>query len=213
MEFIDRHKVDAPAWLLENAEQWGKEWEERCRSGRRFEWRQSGGHDKHELTKLLSDMTSRHCSYCDAYPMGRRIKETIDHFCPKTTHPRLAYCWDNLFLCCYCCQERNNRFDELLLKPDEPAYDFDDYFYIDWDTGELHPLGKPGERRYERAQITLKLFKLNDNGKPDDRREELEKYEQDQGNAELDLYSYRFYLRRGTKSTPHDQVPTPGASS
>lgn len=126
-------------------------------------------------------MTKHHCSYCDVYRVGPRVKATIDHFRPKSSFPRDAYRWGNLLLACMLCQERNNQFDDRLLKPDEKGYRFEDYFTIDWTTGRLEAVGKEGEERHERAKKTLELFHLNDNGKPDDRLYELETYTQFEG--------------------------------
>ncbi len=144
-------------------------------------------------------MTKAHCSFCDAYPMGCRIPPTIEHFRPKTGFPLLAYKWDNLFLCCGLCQEKGDKFHKNLLKPDDEDYSFDAYFEIRWDTGELTPNEDAPRADQERAEYTIRLYRLNDHGKPDDRLEELRKFN-DSDIAEIDRFSYRFFLTRGRLS-------------
>ncbi|MCU0286539.1 MAG: TIGR02646 family protein [Acidobacteria bacterium] len=179
MEKIDRQ--EAPGWLKENCVQWGKEWAAKYAETKRssaFQWHQYQNKGYNDLLQDLAQMTQHHCSYCDAYPMGRRIPCTIDHFKPKTHFPLDAYKWENLFLSCGLCQEKGDTFHDLLLKPDEDRYSFDKYFDIDWVTGELKPNRNASPKDRERAEITIKHFRLNDNGKPEDRQKELEMFEQ-----------------------------------
>lgn len=197
MEKIER--TEAPGWLKEKWRQWGKDWAAKyakTKKGSSFQWRSNKNKGYDDLLEKLSGMTQYHCSYCDAYPMKRRIPSTIDHFKPKTRFPKDAYKWENLFLCCGLCQKRYEAFDKRLLKPDENSYSFDKYFDIDWVTGELKPNRDASPEDQERAIITIKLFRLNDNGKPDDRREELEVFEQLE-TPEIDKFSYRFFIKRG----------------
>lgn len=196
MEKIKR--ADSPDWLKQNWKQWGEEWASLCNKSTdssSFKWKPNK-EGYNELLEILSKMTEYHCSYCDSYPMKKRIKSTIDHFKPKISYPLEAYRWENLFLCCHLCQERNNKYDPLLLKPDEYDFEFDRYFDIDWVTGEIIPNRIAPEEDRKRAELTIQLFKLNENGKPEDRMEELGKF-QDSNNRDIDKYSYRFYISRG----------------
>jgi uncharacterized protein (TIGR02646 family) len=195
MEKIKR--TNAPGWLNKKWKEWGEAWAVKCaktKNSPSFTWRryQNRGYD--DLVKELSAMTRNHCSFCDAYPMGRRIPHTIEHFKPKSKFPREAYKWENLFLCCGLCQEKGDQFDKRLLKPDVKSYSFDKYFDINWTTGELLPNRDASENDRKRAEITIKLYRLNDNGKPDDRLEELEKYNKD---TDIDEWPYRFFISRG----------------
>ena len=196
MEFIDRSRVDEPKWLIDNAEQWGREWAAKLGVDRqsRWIWHQCDGQGHADLVERLRVLTNRHCSYCDAFPMGPRIQSTIDHFRPKVEFPSYAYHWENLFLSCSLCQKKT--FDEQLLKPDVRPYDFD------YETGEVRPRRGIEEADYARAEITVKRLGLNDNGKPEDRRQELERYESAcrGGGTNLDEWSYRFFLCRATGS-------------
>jgi len=189
---IDR--LDAPEWLVENWEQWGKDYQA---SGKEFTWR-FGEKKKRELKNLLKNMTAYHCSYCDSFPIGRRqIKDTIDHFRPKDIFKLLAYLWENLFIACHYCQERNDDFDELLLKPDEADYSFDEYFAFDFTTFKIIPNPSKPIKNQERARITINLFRLNgipaDEGTEDDCTIERERiYEKYKNDPDIDCLPYRF---------------------
>ncbi len=63
-------------------------------------------------------------------------------------------------------------------------------------TGELHPNRVASQEKQERAKITIQLYRLNANGKPEDRLEELEKF-LDSYNPEIDQWAYRFFIKRG----------------
>jgi uncharacterized protein (TIGR02646 family) len=191
----------APGWLREKYKEWGRNWEKRYhdpdpKKSKKFHWCQHDKHGYDDLVTILSGMTKNHCSFCDAYPMRSRMRCTVEHFRPKTKSPKLAYAWANLFLCCDLCQEKGDDFDKKLLKPDQPNYDFDLYFEIDWATGELHPNRVALQEERERAEVTISLYHLNDNGKPEDRLDELEKFV-DSINPDIDKWSYRFFIERG----------------
>lgn len=197
MERIKR--TDAPGWLKQKWKQWGEEWAAKYAKTNKsssFRWRRYQNKGKKELQEKLSAMTQYHCSFCDAYPMRGRLEPTIEHFKPKTLFPLEAYKWENLFLSCRLCQGKGDKFDKRLLKPDEDDYSFDKYFDIDWVTGELIPNRDASPENRERAKITIELFRLNNNGKPDDRREELEKFE-DMETPDIDRFAYRFFIKRG----------------
>ncbi len=191
-------RTPAPDWLTEKCDEWGRQWQinyHRTQDSGKFRWRRNRKKGKDDLLRDLSAMTQHHCSFCDAYPMGRRLQPTIEHFRPKTIFPLLAYKWDNLFLCCRRCQEKGDNFDEKLLKPDADDYDFDTYFAIEWATGELKPNPVASSENQKKAEITIKLYKLNQHGKPEDRVAELEKFE-DSNNPDINEWSYRFFIER-----------------
>jgi len=192
-------RTPAPKWLEKKWEEWGRQWAQRYAATHRssiFKWRQYQNKNDKELRELLALMTKNHCSFCDAYPMGRRIPYTIEHFRPKTRFPLLAYKWENLFLCCGICQQKGDAFDERLLKPDEDEYHFDHYFVINWESGELMPNEGQNVGNQIRAKITIQLYRLNENGKPEDRLEELNKWP-DSAKPNIDEWAYRFFIERG----------------
>lgn len=189
----------APTWLEEKYELWGKRWEKKYalnQNSAEFRWYQNKRQGYDDLLRDLSTMTQKHCAFCDAYPLGARLKSTVEHFKPKTQFPLLAYHWENLFLSCYHCQlAKGEKYDNLLLKPDALDYDFDEYFDINFETGELTPNTQKSYHNQERAKITIQIYKLNSNGKPEDRLEELESYEKT-NQPILDKFSYCFFIER-----------------
>lgn len=192
---IRQYRLPAPDWLDENAEKWGKRFETRISDPKKknhFIWpthNQQKVH--HQLLPLLRKATKGHCSFCDAYPMGPRLEETIDHFRPKTQFPLLVCEWENLFLCCRLCQRKNEQFDELLLKPDEDTYAFQHYFIFNYLTGEIEVNPMESLENQARAEKSIELFQLNDHGKPVDRIEVFKKYDESISKNASE-FSYRF---------------------
>jgi uncharacterized protein (TIGR02646 family) len=197
MEKINRTK--APQWLAEKYKTWGRDWKSKYEdSGKSsdFRWRQHNKKSRNDLVDKLCVMTQYHCSFCDGYPMGSLIKETIEHFRPKTKYPLLAYYWQNLFICCCICQQKGDAFDKALLKPDVASYEFDHYFDIEWDSGKIIPNIDSSAPNQQRAQVTIALYKLNDNSKPEARKAALLHF-QDTNSPDIDSFSYRFFIKRG----------------
>ncbi|NQZ12170.1 MAG: hypothetical protein HRT35_33885 [Algicola sp.] len=194
-----------PAWLAEKWQEWGEDLQAKyAEAGKAsgFIWHQYNNQGYKTLVEALSAMTVRHCSFCDAFPMGSSIPNTIEHFKPKSIYPLFAYKWDNLFLCCGICQRKGDKFDEMLLKPDSDSYSFDDYFDIHWDTGELIPNRDASHEAQASALLTIELYQLNKNGKPSDRKRELTHYQlmknsDSSMSLNIDEFSFRFYLTRG----------------
>jgi hypothetical protein len=78
------------------------------------------------------------------------------------------------------------------LQPDAPNYDFDRYFRWDYTLGtiEVNEQASPEDQR--RANVTIKLYKLND-GHPSLRKRELRKRAKD-ARGLLDDFAYRDYV-------------------
>ena len=154
------------------------------------------------LLPILSQMTADHCSYCDGFPMGVESEDndqirgvmtarTIDHFRPKETFPEKAFAWNNLFLCCSACQEtKGTQFEEALLAPDHPDYQFEDFFLVNFHTGDIDINPFAPEENRNRARITLKILKLNEGYLPTYRRNILE--DQAQNQRPINERPYRF---------------------
>lgn len=153
------NRTPAPKLLDEKWEEWGSDYKQRLEQNPnyRFVWRRS---IDTAIRSTLVEITQNHCCYCDGYPLNTTSRQTIDHFIPKTLQPLLAYQWENLFLCCDKCQERNNKYTESLLKPDMDDYDFHRYFIVDYHTGELQPNPTASPEDQHRAEETIKLFNL-----------------------------------------------------
>ena len=154
-----------PAFLENQWEQWGLEWESRRASDTAARWngRSVNGSKVHEeLISPLREQAQHHCSFCDAFPVSPPSNETIEHFRPKSKFPRWAWHWPNLFYCCDFCQSRKKeRWDEALLSPDAPEYDFHAYFWADSTNGKIEILPHLDETASHRARTTLDLYGLN----------------------------------------------------
>jgi len=159
-------RLDAPDFLIEKWEEWGKEWERRHSENNRasFYWHQVDNEAvNHKLLPTLKAQTQDHCSFCDNYPVSPPSVDTIEHFRPKTTHPSLAYQWENLYYCCVYCQgAKQEKFDEALLRPDAIDYDFDRFFRWDFTRGPLEVNERAADEDKKRAQVTIELYRLND---------------------------------------------------
>lgn len=199
MEKINRSP--APDILQENYKKWGKEWEIKYKKtgSKGFRWRTKNKiNSEKECIEKFKGMTQFHCSYCDIQPVRKgQIQPTIDHFRPKSKFPLLAYVWHNLFLSCESCQNyKQTKFDRSLLKPDRLDYNFDKYFFIDFETGKIMPLpNSKNPEKEESAKITIDIFGLNRDARPEGRKKELEKYEKSNDSI-LNDYSYRFFIER-----------------
>jgi uncharacterized protein (TIGR02646 family) len=184
----------APDILKDNYKTFGKRWEIRKNANAKapFNWRNT--YDI-TLSQLLID-SHNHCAFCDLRPL-KQMGATIEHFKPKSLHPLLAYFWYNLFPCCSNCQKKNDAFSRLLLKPDVPNFEFNDYFIYNYSTGELYPNPSANSKNQERAKITRDLYRLNDFERPEERKQVLESYlEQQSKGITLDRndFSFRFML-------------------
>ncbi len=129
----------------------------------RFEWREREGRSILTVVReALALMTDGHCSYCDGHPINDTGEETVDHFRPKSRFRDLAYTWTNLFLACSACNHsKGERWDELLLCPDDPDFRFERYFECDFATGELRPAPTASPEDQARALCTIQILRLN----------------------------------------------------
>lgn len=138
-------------------------------------------------------MTQSHCAFCDG-STGLESRETVEHFRPKSQFPELAYVWHNLFPCCDRCQSlKREQFDELLLKPDEVGYRFENHFLLNYKTGELAPLPHVDVERQRCAEITIRMYGLNLPERMKARLRERRAFDSDPDPC-LDDYNYRFFL-------------------
>jgi uncharacterized protein (TIGR02646 family) len=178
-----------------------KKWEVRyaANPNSQFAW---GKYQKQKVVDLIIDaltpMTQKHCAFCDISKVIKGgVRPTIEHYVPKSVKPLLAYVWSNLFLCCHQCQEyKNNLFHKELIKPDRVTYNFDEYFIIDFATGELQP-NPAFPQNITAAQQTILLYGLNEDGRPQLRLDEVEAYNNTVPVAQiLDNFSYRFFISR-----------------
>ncbi|MFZ5442212.1 MAG: hypothetical protein ACOZQL_19545 [Myxococcota bacterium] len=166
-----------PAVLVEVAQEATKSFvERRARNpSAEFKWPQRDGRSILEpIRDALAALTHDHCSYCDGFPIDSTGKKEIDHFKPKFEFPDEAFSWPNLYLVCSACNGvKLAVWNEQLIRPDEPGYQFDRYFFIDGVTGELHPnpAASPADRA--RALETIRVFGLQRSGLCIERRKAI----------------------------------------
>jgi uncharacterized protein (TIGR02646 family) len=159
-----------------------------------FSWPQINNQRiNHSILPVLREQTNNHCSYCDKFPLHKG-DNTIDHFKPKTNSLYYLFVcqWENLYLACKHCQDsKGTKYDDLLLRPDDPNFDFSNYFVYNYSdhTIEANPSANDGDQ--QRAQITIEILDLNFPDVKTSRRHAFERY-----NAatlpDLNDYNYRF---------------------
>lgn len=189
-------RLEEPAALRDGATQWAETWATNQAEGKPWRWPVK---DKQPVNQLilptLRQQTASHCSFCDGFPVAALSVETIEHFIPKSTFPRKAFEWGNLFYCCTRCQAaKKERFDPNILKPDESDYDFSRYFICDFTTGKIGPNPTASSGEQQRAQTTITHYKLNDGILPDERRRWLQIRSRSVSGSELDDFAYRDFL-------------------
>ena len=188
-------RLEEPAYLAENWEEWGREWESRrvSNTGASWHWHQI---DKasvdHMMLPLLREQTQSHCSFCDAFPVSPPSIDTIEHFRPKAEFPREAYHWENLYYCCCFCQRKEGAFSELALRPDAPDYEFERYFLWNYTEGTIEVNPTASAQDQARAEFTRRYFRLNE-GHPTCRLEAQHWYGRHLA-EDLDRVPYRHFL-------------------
>jgi uncharacterized protein (TIGR02646 family) len=193
------HRPAQPPFLQEKYKSWGKAHHERRldNPSAPLVWRTYQGTRVNELIlAALNVVANDHCAFCDGYPLSTFARQTIEHFRPVSQYPRLAYVWGNLFICCDHCQAaKRDQFDKLLLKPDALDYEFEQYFMVNYRTGEIEVNLGATEEDQQRAELTIKIYTLNKPGRPQSRRIAAEMYQDlPKEKYVLDDFPYRFFL-------------------
>jgi uncharacterized protein (TIGR02646 family) len=193
------NRPPAPEFLQRYYKKWGREFAEKRKNNPTytFNWKMYKGKRVDQfLRQILDDMNRSHCTFCDSYPLGPSAEQTIEHFRPKSKYPRLAYVWHNLFLACNVCQKaKGEQFDKKLLKPDTEDYQFDTYFIVNYKTGKIEVNSSANFESQERAAMTIRMYGLNNYGRPHSRLRERKKYQElSSKEYRLDDFSYRFFV-------------------
>lgn len=205
---IFRQRPAAPACLTEvtrlkkyignqNQVAWGLQYRDKRNNDEKsntFSWATYKGQKVNQLIEDdLKNMTQNHCAFCDGFPV-KQLGSTIEHFRPKTRFPELSHTWDNLFYCCNACQNsKQENFNENLLKPDVLGYDFTRFFICTFD-GEailLSPNPRASDQDRLSAEITIRLYGLNDLERPEDRFRVWSQF-RDLITQEVDDFRYRY---------------------
>jgi len=164
-----------------------KDWTLLYINGGTFSWH--GIQDK--LLGELKLMTKNHCAFCDdlLFPEVGEIGN-IEHFKPKSKFKDLAFDWENLYpICSRCNGTKNNRFDSLLLRPDEQGYKYSEWFRLDPCTFELKP--QKLNPNWQRAAKTIELYGLSKEDKNTRRLYEFEEIKKGSYN-DIDYQPFRF---------------------
>ncbi len=188
-----------PQWLADNYKKWATAWAKLQKKGGTFQWAWHPIHKvervNKEITKILLDgMTQGHCSFCDAFPI-ETTGVTLEHFKPKSKYPLLAYTWNNLYPCCNKCQEKGDFYSWLLINPDNPRYDFWDYFIYEASSGMILVNEAEDKSHLDRARAfaTIKIYGLNDHSRPE-MRKRIYKQLLKADPADYKDYAYRFLM-------------------
>lgn len=191
-------RTPCPDYLVECWEILGIRYDEEKRQNAAFNFRWYPPFRYQDTRRLLNEMTDGHCAFCDGGDLGAVSRGTIEHFRPKSLPEfrRLAFQWDNLYPCCDRCQsEKRADFDNLLLVADEPDYRFEDYFIVDYATGEIQPNPLVSGNNQQRARLTIDFYGLNISVRMHCRKKELKRYRQrDIEEDVLNDFSYRYFL-------------------
>ncbi|MEO6038017.1 MAG: HNH endonuclease [Saprospiraceae bacterium] len=195
MKHFDRHP--APDFLLRNVDLWNRQWSasKTNNPGAVFQWYiHEGQRVNQKIGPILSLQTQDHCSYCDAFPMGL-ADNTIDHFCPKGNPAfyNLAYTWENLFWACADCQKaKGEQFEDVLIRPDSPTYNFRHFFIYNFNTHEIDPNPNSTPEDQLRAKATISIFKLREPSRVAARRMAWERWYSPLAIRDLDDFPFRF---------------------
>lgn len=150
-----------------------------------------------ETKAVLMLMTQEHCSFCDGFPIAN-TGDAIEHFKPSSDlHFRhLAYDWGNLYYCCTKCNSSKGiRFDERLLRPDNPEYFFEHFFNYNANEAKLEPAFDISEEDRERANKTIELYNLNRTKNKKERRRMIKIFMR--GAHERDDFPFRYIIDLG----------------
>ena len=186
-----------PEFLETNGPRWNQQWAElKSRSpSASFAWYSIDGQTARELLlDHLGSMNQNHCSFCDGFPLEGTSKTPIEHFRPKSIYHSEAYSWENLYYSCECCQaEKREQWDELLLRPDAPDYEFTTCFAFDFTTGAIigNPVADPETRT--RAEKTISIYGLDDEMRRRRRKLELRRWQRS-SSPFIDEWGYRDFL-------------------
>ena len=190
----------APDLLREHSERWSREWAElrQQNPSATFQWRKIDGKPVRELLlPILREMTQEHCAFCDYFQFDVVSPETVEHFKPKS-RPEFydhVYAWGNLYYCCSRCQSaKGEKWDDRLLRPDDPEYLFEKYFQRDYLTGEIHPNAVASIEIQECARATIDLYGLNRSPLCRERKTKLREWQRSNSRHELDSWSFRDFL-------------------
>ena len=184
-----------PDFLPRKSQEWGAAWEKNQseKPSARFRWPQIAGVPLNQrLLPFLKAQTQDHCSFCDQFPVSPPSVDTIEHFRPKSRFPREAFAWGNLYYCCCYCQQKGEAYSDDLLRPDAEDYTFDRYFRWDYTQGRIEVNDRASPEDQDRAQETIKVYRLNERH-PSLRRRSMLFWSRSTGES-VDAFAYRHFI-------------------
>ena len=191
-----------PKEFQENSAKWNAQWAELRdqNPSAQFKWYKIGKTTARDWAlPALREMNQGHCSFCDAFPLEDRIKIPIEHFKPKS-RPEFygeAYAWSNLYYCCGICQAfKEDSWDDRLIRPDGPGYEFLKYFEFDYTTGAIRPSLLAHSDDQARAATTIEIYGLDHKTKRRERLRSLRIFSRGDS-FEIDDFAYRDFLEGG----------------
>lgn len=149
------------------------------------------------LLPTLQAQTVFHCSYCDSHPLPKGSR-TIDHFLPKSRVEFFGQVcqWENLYYACGHCQDsKGERYDPLILRPDEQGYSFSRYFIDDFDKHQIDCNPRASAEDQARAKATRLFFDFDEPALVTSRERSFKLYNLMEANGEspvLDDFNFRF---------------------
>lgn len=190
----------APPLLAKYGSSIGSEYAERKKANPayKFGWPQREGQDLLQIARTaLLKLTGEHCSYCDGHPMGAHGEAQVDHFKPKGRPEfySLVAEWDNLYIACMACNKaKREQWDDLLLRPDAPDYDFEHFFEYRFDSGEVHPNPAASPQDQARAIKTIEILALNRPGLCQSRKRMVKLIQAANSDEEREDLGYRYLI-------------------
>lgn len=148
----------------------------------------------HLIFPTLVAQTDAHCSYCDGFPL-MSADETIDHFKPKSKYPNDVCNWENLYVACAHCQKvKGDKFDDLLIRPDELSYDFNAYYFYDLTEHKIKILPNLPSEKSKRAEVTCQILAFNHKSMIESRRQSFDGFI-DKTDYPRELLKHRFIFQ------------------
>ncbi|MBT2606030.1 HNH endonuclease [Bacillus sp. ISL-53] len=149
---ISLKKLDKPTILCEKEEIWKKELMDHYYKENNILKTANKKYGHSEIKSILIQETNHKCAYCES-KITAIDHGDIEHIEPKSKVPIRTFDWDNLTLSCRKCNQNKGAY----YNPEKPLLNP----YLDDIGKEIVFLGPIISARTDRAQLTVKLLKLD----------------------------------------------------
>lgn len=112
------------------------------------------------------------CAYLAVFFERTTGTGNVEHFCPKSLRPDLAYEWCNYRLACSAINSRKWNFTDIL----DPFEVEDDWFYLELVSGHIFPNPQLPDALQKEIQKTIDRLKLDSSANNDMRAEHYRFY-------------------------------------